>query len=108
VKIGGEIVGMCNIGLKVFPIFQTCLVLVILPLLVAVAGGVELDRNSSGQIRTVIVNAGDNVTLVCSGATAELSNDSIFWIHDTKDSERIVAGAGTEFRLKDRALNQTR
>ena len=45
----------------------------------------------NGHTRTVIVNAGENVTLICNGAE-DRSNESIFWIHDTKDSERVISG----------------
>ena len=47
------------------------------------------NNSSSSQIRTVIVNAGENVSLVCAG---NRSNESVFWIHETKDSERIISG----------------
>lgn len=47
------------------------------------------DNNS--HTRTVTVNAGENVSLICLGAE-DRSNESIFWIHDTKDSERVISG----------------
>ena len=77
-----------NLGL-----YQNCFCCAVFTLLL-LASVSAVDNNgsvSSSHVRTVTVNAGDNVTLVCSGPELQ-SNKSIGWIHDTKDSERIVSG----------------
>ena len=58
---------------------------------VVVNAGDHDHYDNSSLIRTVTVNAGENVSLVCA-ALGNRSNESVFWIHDTKDSERIISG----------------
>ena len=75
--------------------YYCCSVFIVLLLTSAsvVVNAGDHDNSSSGnngsQIRTVIVNAGENVSLVCAG---NRSNESVFWSHETKDSERIISG----------------
>ncbi len=63
-------------------------------LLLTSASAIEHNNGSydNSNVRTVTVNAGENVSLVCSG-TESRTNETIFWIHDTKDSERILSGS---------------
>jgi hypothetical protein len=58
---------------------------------VVVNAGDHEHHDNSSLFRTVTVNAGENVSLICA-ALGKRSNESVFWIHHTKDSERIISG----------------
>ncbi len=58
---------------------------------VVVNAGDHSNNDNSSLTRTVIVNAGENVSLICA-ALGNRSNESVFWTYHTKNYERIISG----------------